>query len=97
MRQSLNLSPEARIEHRNELARNYYYRTKEKNTRAGYFKILEMAFNRFSERVEEGIKEAEQNHGEMVNVSFAKDMIDLTDRLMEDKRFRLIYKEKDGD
>lgn len=92
MRQKLNLTEKQRIAHRNELERQRYKRNQENRVREGYAEILEIAFQRFSTRIAEGVKKAEANKDEMVNVSFSADMVELADQLANDKRFRLIYK-----
>lgn len=93
MRKKLELSTEERIARRNRLARNRYYKHREEMARNGYYEILRIAISRFIDKVQDGIKEAEQNHGETVAVNFTPDVKDLVEELVNDKRFKLIYKE----
>lgn len=96
MRISLNLTEEERIAHRNELARKKYHRDKRKRVVKGYHEILELAFQEFSKKVEEGIRTAEKNRDEMVDVKFDNTIHKLAETLADDERFHLVYKEKNG-
>lgn len=95
MRQSLNLTKEERRLRVNELSRARYKKRQENRKLAGYYKILEIAFNEFSTKIVDAAKNAEADTDEQVTIQFTPTIIELAEKLAQDDRFHLVYKEDD--